>query len=99
MLESEVLPRKFIVPIIILISLALLLPVGNYLSDNEENTSEDISWDKTIIIAIFCLSIALAGVFLVVVITNPPDFSEKSDNKDDDKISYASRENNLDSKK
>jgi di/tricarboxylate transporter len=98
MLESEVLPRKFIVPIIILISLALLLPVGNYLNDAAEDTSEDISWDKTIIIAIFCLSIALAGIFLLIVITNPPNFSEKLDNEDE-RISYTSRENKLDSKK
>ena len=90
MMESEILPRKFIIPIIVLIFLALLIPVGNYLATPEEEVSEDIDFEKTIIVAIFALSLALAGLFVFAIVSNPPDFSNNDENEG--KISFTSRE-------
>ncbi len=95
MVESEVLPRKFILPIIILIFIALVVPVGNYLATPKEEFSGD--WDTTIIIAVFSLSVVLAGIFLLIILNNPPDFSNSLEDNSDEKISYAKREDKLNS--
>ena len=40
-MESEALPRKFLIPIVILVGFALLIPVGNMLNNSNIDDSEE----------------------------------------------------------
>ncbi|MED5485154.1 MAG: hypothetical protein VYE59_00905 [Candidatus Thermoplasmatota archaeon] len=97
MLESETLPKKFAIPIIFLIIIALLIPIGNVVNNSEENVTEEEKWNQTVVIAVFTLSFALAGIIIFVIISNPSILSE--DDKNEDTISFVEREQNNQYKK
>ena len=97
MLESETLPKKFVIPIIFLIIIALLIPIGNVVNNSEENVTEEEKWNQTVVIAVFTLSFALAGIIIFVIISNPSILSE--DDKNEDTISFVEREQNNQYKK
>jgi len=97
MLESETLPKKFVIPIIFLIIIALLLPVGNLINNSQSNDSEEEKWNSTVVIAVFALSFALSGIILFVVVNNPSLITEN--NELDESISFAEREQKINSKK
>jgi|ETNmetMinimDraft_21_1059911.scaffolds.fasta_scaffold00034_20 ABC-type microcin C transport system permease subunit YejB len=97
MLESETLPKKFVIPIIFLILIALLIPVGNLINNSQNNDSEEEKWNSTIVIAVFALSFALSGIILYVVVNNPSLITEN--NELDESISFAEREQKINSKK
>ena len=97
MLESETLPKKFVIPIIFLIIIALLIPVGNLINNSQNNDSEEEKWNSTIVIAVFALSFALSGIILYVVVNNPSLITEN--NELDESISFAEREQKINSKK
>ena len=97
MLESETLPKKFAIPIIFLIIIALLIPIGNVVNNSEENVTEEEKWNQTVVIAIFTLSFALAGIIIFVIISNPSILSENNENEDS--VSFVEREQNAQSKK
>ncbi|HJM45290.1 MAG TPA: hypothetical protein QF644_05015, partial [Candidatus Poseidoniaceae archaeon] len=96
MLESETLPKKFVIPIIFLILIALLIPVGNLINNSQNNDSEEEKWNSTIVIAVFALSFALSGIILYVVVNNPSLITEN--NELDESISFAEREQKINSK-
>tara|TARA_B100001996_G_scaffold365181_1_gene334842 strand:+ start:408 stop:701 length:294 start_codon:yes stop_codon:yes gene_type:complete len=97
MLESETLPKKFVIPIIFLIIIALLVPIGNVINNSEGNDTEEEKWNQTVVIAIFTLSFALAGIIIFVIISNPSILSENNENEDS--VSFVEREQNAQSKK
>jgi len=97
MLESETLPKKFVIPIIFLIIIALLVPIGNVINNSEGNDTEEEKWSQTVVIAIFTLSFALSGIIIFVIISNPSILSENNENKDS--VSFVEREQNNQSKK
>ncbi len=97
MLESETLPKKFVIPIIFLIIIALLIPIGNVVNNSEENVTEEEKWNQTVVIAVFTLSFALAGIIIFVIISNPSILSEED--KNEDTISFVEREQNNQYKK
>ena len=97
MLESETLPKKFAIPIIFLIIIALLIPIGNVVNNSEDNVTEEEKWNQTVVIAVFTLSFALAGIIIFVIISNPSILSE--DDKNEDTISFVEREQNNQYKK
>ncbi|MED5272044.1 MAG: hypothetical protein VX613_04065 [Candidatus Thermoplasmatota archaeon] len=97
MLESETLPKKFAIPIIFLIISALLIPIGNVVNNSEENVTEEEKWNQTVVIAVFTLSFALAGIIIFVIISNPSILSEED--KNEDTISFVEREQNNQHKK
>lgn len=97
MLESETLPKKFVIPIIFLIIIALLIPIGNVVNNSEENVTEEEKWNQTVVIAVFTLSFALAGIIIFVIISNPSILSEED--KNEDTISFVEREQNNQHKK
>ena len=97
MLESETLPKKFAIPIIFLIIIALLIPIGNVVNNSEDNVTEEEKWNQTVVIAVFTLSFALAGIMIFVIISNPSILSE--DDKNEDTISFVEREQNNQYKK
>lgn len=90
MLKSEVLPKKFIIPIIVLISIILLIPIGNVINNSNSDDSEEEKWNQTVIIAIFSLSVALGGIVVYAILENPPEYS--TEDKNTDSISYTERE-------
>ena len=85
------LPKKFAIPIIFLIIIALLIPIGNLINNNESNDSEEEKLNNTIVIAVFTLSFALAGIILFIIINNPSLITEKNDDFEDS-ISFIERE-------
>ncbi|CAI8222853.1 MAG: Uncharacterised protein [Methanobacteriota archaeon] len=97
MLESETLPKKFVIPIIFLIIIALLIPIGNVVNNSEDNVTEEEKWNQTVVIAVFTLSFALAGIIIFVIISNPSILSEED--KNEDTISFVEREQNNQHKK
>ena len=46
-MESEALPRKFLIPIVILVGFALLIPVGNMLNNSNIDDSEEEKINRT----------------------------------------------------
>ncbi|MBJ24509.1 MAG: hypothetical protein CMB64_07570 [Euryarchaeota archaeon] len=96
MLKSEALPKKFIIPIIILVSIILLIPVGNVIANSNSSDSEEEKWNQTVIIGIFSLSVALGGILIYAIIENPPDYSE---NEEEESISFTEREAEIKSRK
>ena len=97
MLKSEVLPKKFIIPIIFLMCVILMIPVGNVVNNSNSDDSEEEKWNQTVVIAVFSLSVALGGIIIYVIIENPPDYSEENEKLDS--ISYTERESGINSKK
>lgn len=97
MLESETLPKKFVIPIIFLIIIALLVPIGNIINNSEGNDTEEEKWGQTVVIAIFTLSFALSGIIIFVIISNPSILSENNENEDS--VSFVEREQNNQLKK
>ena len=91
------LPKKFVIPIVFLITIVLLLPVGNVIND-ENNDSDEEKWNRTIVIGVFALSFALAGIILYVVVNNPSLITEKDEDLDES-ISFIEREQQVNSKK
>ena len=68
MLKSEVLPKKFIIPIIFLMCVILMIPVGNVVNNTNSDDSEEEKWNQTVVIAVFSLSVALGGIIIYVII-------------------------------
>ncbi len=97
MLESETLPKKFVIPIVFLIIIVLLIPVGNLINNSQSNDSDEEKWNSTIVIAVFALSFALSGIILYVVVNNPSLLIENNDS--DESISFVEREQKINSKK
>ncbi|MAK05419.1 MAG: hypothetical protein CMA03_06015 [Euryarchaeota archaeon] len=96
-MESELLPRKFLIPIIILVGFSLLIPVGNMMSNSDVNDSDDEKRNRTVIIAIFSLSFTLAGLIVTIIVNNPHDFLNEN-KQEEPSISFTKREGNLDRK-
>ncbi len=97
MMESEALPRKFLIPIVILVGFALLIPVGNMMNNHGVDDSEEEKINRTVIIAIFSLSFALSGLLIIIIVNNPPDFSIDEE-LNENSISFSKREEKLDRK-
>ncbi len=97
MMESEALPRKFLIPIVILVGFALLIPVGNMMNNPGVDDSEEEKINRTVIIAIFSLSFALSGLLIIIIVNNPPDFSIDEE-LNENSISFSKREEKLDRK-
>tara|TARA_B100001559_G_scaffold316661_1_gene320531 strand:+ start:273 stop:563 length:291 start_codon:yes stop_codon:yes gene_type:complete len=96
-MESEALPRKFLIPIVILVGFALLIPVGNMMNNHGVDDSEEEKINRTVIIAIFSLSFALSGLLIIIIVNNPPDFSIDEE-LNENSISFSKREEKLDRK-
>ncbi|MBJ99427.1 MAG: hypothetical protein CMB48_00175 [Euryarchaeota archaeon] len=96
-MESELLPRKFLIPIIILVGFSLLIPVGNMMSNSDVNDSEEEKRNRTIIIAIFALSFALSGLIITIIVNNPHDFLNEN-KQEENSISFTKREGIIDRK-
>jgi len=96
-MESEALPRKFLIPIVILVGFALLIPVGNMLNNSNIDDSEEEKINRTVTIAIFSLSLCLAGLLIIIIVNNPPDYSNEEE-LNEDSISFSKREERLDRK-
>ena len=97
MMESEALPRKFLIPIVILVGFALLIPVGSMMNNPGIDDSDEEKINRTVIIAIFSLSFALSGLLIIIIVNNPPDFSI-DDELNENSISFSKREEKLDRK-
>ena len=95
-MESEALPRKFLIPIVILVGFALLIPVGNMLNNSNIDDSEEEKINRTVTIAIFSLSLSLAGLLIIIIVNNHPDYTNEELNEDS--ISFSKREERLDRK-
>ena len=96
-MESEALPRKFLIPIVILVGFALLIPVGNMLNNSNIDDSEEEKINRTVTIAIFSLSLCLSGLLIIIIVNNPPDYGNK-DGLNEDSISFSKREERLEHK-
>ena len=96
-MESEALPRKFLIPIVVLVGFALLIPVGNMLNNSNIDDSEEEKINRTVTIAIFSLSLCLSGLLIIIIVNNPPDYGNK-DELNEDSISFSKREKRLDHK-
>ena len=96
-MESEALPRKFLIPIVVLVGFALLIPVGNMLNNSNIDDSEEEKINRTVTIAIFSLSLCLSGLLIIIIVNNPPDYGNE-DELNEDSISFSKREERLDHK-
>jgi len=96
-MESEALPRKFLIPIVVLVGFALLIPVGNMLNNSNIDDSEEEKINRTVTIAIFSLSLCLSGLLIIIIVNNPPDYGNE-DELSEDSISFSKREERLDNK-
>ena len=93
-MESEALPRKFLIPIVVLVGFALLIPVGNMLNNSNIDDTEEEKINRTVTIAIFSLSLCLAGLLIIIIVNNPPDYSNEEE-LNEDSISFSKREERL----
>jgi len=96
-MESEALPRKFLIPIVVLVGFALLIPVGNMLNNSNIDDSDEEKINRTVTIAIFSLSLCLSGLLIIIIVSNPPNYGNE-DELSEDSISFSKREERLDNK-